>query len=186
MGSPLAVCFAMKARERRRCPHCMQSFLPDYRNVYHQRFCSEPTCQHASKRSSQRRWLRKPKNRNYFREPDNIERVRDWRREHPGYWRSRQHQCVGVLRTRLAPASAPAFGINRGSGQPGTLQDVCRSKLPVLTGILSRLSCCTLQEDIANCAREMLSEAQCILVQCQSSSSPPPQASGAVNYHESG
>jgi hypothetical protein len=176
----------MKTREHRRCPHCLQSFVPDYRNAYHQRFCSKPACQHASKQFSQRRWLRKPKNRYYFREPDNVSRVQNWRREHPGYWRIGHHRCTSFLRTEPALASASVSGAISQSVQPGTLQDVCRSKLPILTGILSRLSGCTLQEDIANCARQMVSEAQCILLQCRSSSSPPSQAGGAVNYHECG
>jgi hypothetical protein len=169
----LTVCFAMNFPACRTCRHCRQQFLPDYRNAYHQRFCSKPDCQHASKQTSQHRWLRKPQNRNYFREPDNGNRVREWRLAHPGYWRTHRQSCPAPPGAGVTPASS-------------TLQDVCRLKLPVLTGLLSRLGCCTLQEDIANCAREMVSEAQCILLQCQSSFSRPAQASGAVNHHESG
>jgi hypothetical protein len=174
----------MKPREHRRCPHCWQSFVPDYRNAYHQRFCSKPACQHASKRFSQRRWLRKPQNRSYFREPDNIVRVRDWRREHPGYWRTHQRRCARA--PAMEPARTPAPEATSTPLSACTLQDVCRSKLPILTGIVSRLGCCTLQEDIARCATQMVSEAQCILLQCQSRSSPPSQAGGEANYHESG
>jgi hypothetical protein len=173
----------MNSPAHRRCPHCLQSFVPDYRNAYHQRFCSEPACRQASKRASQRRWLRKPRNRNYFREPDNVSRVREWRRKHPGYWRSSQHRYATVPLT--GPPQAPA-AVGASRSEAGTLQDACRSKTPVLTGILRRLSCCTLQEDIAHCAREMLSEAQCILLLCQSSLSPPSQTGGSPICHETG
>jgi hypothetical protein len=174
----------MNPPTHRRCCYCRQRFVPDYRNAYHQRFCAKPECQRTSKWTSQRRWLRKPQNRNYFREPDNIVRVRDWRREHPGYWRTHQHRCTRALAIEPARASAPEA---TSTPLPAcTLQDVCRSKLPILTGILSRLGCCTLQEDIARCAKQMVSEAQCILVQCQSNFSPPLQAGGSVDFHESG
>jgi hypothetical protein len=176
----------MNSPVHRTCHHCRQRFVPDYRNAYHQRFCSQAACQRASKRASQRHWLRKPKNCNYFREVDNVLRVHDWRREHPGYWRSRQHRCAAGLPTGPERVLAPSCGSAGAFVQPRTLQDVCRSKLPIFTGILSRLSSCTLQEDIANCAQQMVSEAQCILLQCHSSFSRPAQASGAVNHHESG
>jgi hypothetical protein len=33
--------------------------------------------------------LRRPAKRNYFRDPDNAQRVRLWRQAHPGYWRKK-------------------------------------------------------------------------------------------------
>jgi hypothetical protein len=174
----------MNSLTHRTCRHCRQQFLPDYRNEYHQYFCSKIECQRTSKRTSQRRWLRKPPNRNYFRDPDNVARVQAWRLTHPGYGRAPRHRCASAA----APATdrAPATKANSTGLAGGMLQDLCRSKLPVLTSIVSRLGWCTLQEDIANCARQMVSEAQCILLQCQSVSSAPSHAEGVVNSHESG
>jgi hypothetical protein len=77
----------MKKKRRRKCLHCRQLFRPDPRNRRHQRYCSEGECQRASKAASQRRWLAKPANREYFRGPAHVERVRAWRAAHPGYWR---------------------------------------------------------------------------------------------------
>jgi hypothetical protein len=175
----------MNSPTRRRCAHCRQLFAPDYRNTYHQRFCSAPACQHASKQTSQRRWLRKPENRDYFREPDNLRRVRDWRILHPGYWRALKHRCRSIGE----PSQAGSLGRDSTtdpSAQTGTLQDFCRSKAFVLTGLLSRLRRCALQEDMARYAIQVVSEAQCILQQCQLAvplSAPP---LGEVNFHESG
>jgi hypothetical protein len=42
----------------------------------------------ASKADSHRRWLSKPANREHFRGPANVERVRQWREANPGYWKS--------------------------------------------------------------------------------------------------
>ena len=37
------------------------------------------------KEASQKRWLRKPENQNYFRGPENVRRVQEWRIANPGY-----------------------------------------------------------------------------------------------------
>jgi hypothetical protein len=34
---------------KRKCPHCKVFFVPDYRNVRHQRYCAKPPCRKASK-----------------------------------------------------------------------------------------------------------------------------------------
>jgi hypothetical protein len=167
---------------RRRCQHCRQGFFPDYRNAYHQRFCPSAACQHASKRASQRKWLRKPENRGYFREPDNLDRIRDWRRLHPDYWRTVKHRC----QEPAEPHPAPAPELEEISGQARTLQDLCQEKIPVFTELISRLSGCALQEDIARLAAQVVKEAQCILVRCQQTISSHGQSEPAVNYHESG
>jgi hypothetical protein len=160
-------------------------FAPDYRNTYHQRFCSAPACQYASKQTSQRRWLRKTENRDYFREPDNLRRVRDWRLLHPGYWRVFKHRCRSIDDLSQAD-SMGGDSTTDPSAHTGTLQDFCRSKASVLIEILSRLRGCALQEDMARYAIQVVSEAQCILQRCQLAvplSEPP---FGEVNFHESG
>ena len=74
---------------RCKCLHCKKIFVPDYRNRGRQKYCSTPECQAASKQASQQQWLGKPGNRDYFRGPENIQRVQEWRAEHPGYWKQR-------------------------------------------------------------------------------------------------
>ena len=66
----------MSTRTRRKCRHCAQLFRPDPRNALHQRYCSAPACRRASKAASQRRWLAKAANRDYFRGPEHVARVR--------------------------------------------------------------------------------------------------------------
>ena len=64
----------------------MEFFAPEGRNAFHQSYCSKPECRRASKAASQRRWLAKPANRNYFRDQENVRRVQEWRQAHPtGY-----------------------------------------------------------------------------------------------------
>jgi hypothetical protein len=183
METWLRVCFAMSTQARRRCLHCLHPFVPDYRNTYHQRFCSDHECRRASKRASQQRWLAKPQNRNYFREPDNVARVREWRLTHPGYWRTNWHRCASSQPPELP--SVPPAEATVTLPPTRTLQEFCRSKSSVLARLVSRLSRCALQDDIAHCAAQVLSEAQCILLRCQLSISLPPPAQ-RLDYHETG
>ena len=76
----------MKRHRRRKCRHCRELLRPDPRNLRHQHYCCKPACRRASKAASQRRWLSKPANRDYFRGQENVQRVRTWRAAHPGYW----------------------------------------------------------------------------------------------------
>ena len=78
----------MRRRRKRKCLHCQVLFHPDPRNVRHQKYCSETECRKASKTASQRRWLSKEANKDYFRGPENVKRVQVWRNTHTGYWRS--------------------------------------------------------------------------------------------------
>ena len=77
----------MSKRRQRKCLNCKQLFRPDPRNLRHQRYCTGDACRRASKSASQRRWLNKAENRDYFCGPDQLARVQHWRRQHPGYAR---------------------------------------------------------------------------------------------------
>jgi hypothetical protein len=70
--------------KKKKCKHCKEFFLPDPRNATRQRYCSKPQCRKASKTASQKRWLDKPENRDYFRGPQNVARVQSWRCDQPG------------------------------------------------------------------------------------------------------
>jgi hypothetical protein len=79
----------MKCSAPRKCQHCSEFYLPDRRNVHYQRYCSEPACLKQSKAESQRRRLQKPDTQNHFGGSHNSQRVKAWRKCHPGYWRKK-------------------------------------------------------------------------------------------------
>lgn len=107
-------------------------------------YCSEPMCRAASKRASQRRWLQKPENQQYFCGPQHVHRVQAWRaanrspeQEQPKTARALQETRLpqGPERTgksvRLPPSplqemrrpqSADLIEA-RGTAQPAALQD---------------------------------------------------------------
>lgn len=78
---------ARPRQRRRKCLCCKAWFTPDPRRRGQQRYCSEERCRKASKVASQRRWLRKPQNENYFHGHEHVDRVQRWRHVHSGYWR---------------------------------------------------------------------------------------------------
>lgn len=138
---------------RRKCKNCKDLFHPDPRNTSRQKFCSKPECRKASKKESQRRWLQKPENRDYFRGPDNVRRVQEWRKDHPGYWR----KSDGNKNALQDPSSG-----KEKEKQPVkseltklALQDVLLDQPTVLIGLISHLTGYALQEDIARTARRM-------------------------------
>ncbi len=144
----------MNKRRRRKCRNCGELFRPDPRNLRHQRFCSKPPCRCASKAQSQRRWLAKPDNRDYFRGPQNVERVRAWRAAHPGYWRrlSPNTRCALQEYSLTQPADnneQSASLVN------SPLQELSRAQPLVLMGLIAQLTGATLQDDIVKASRRL-------------------------------
>jgi ribosome-binding protein aMBF1 (putative translation factor) len=122
----------MKSHAKRKCPHCKAVYIPDRRNLRHQRYCAKPDCQMESKRQSQRRWLAKPANQNYFHGPENSQRVREWRMAHQGYAR------------RKIPAP----------DEP--LQEVCATQAPQPRQVSVNKTSHALQEDITPASHALI------------------------------
>ena len=87
----------------------------------------------------QRAWLAKPENRNYFRDDKNAERVRDWQKAHPGYWKNtaryRRRTLQDGCPAQVAAAQSP-------TAQPTTLPPPAPAPLPPLATIAAaRVPC---------------------------------------------
>src|SRR3990170_4513258 len=145
----------MKRARRRKCLCCGELFRPDARNLRHQRHCPKPTCRKASKAGSQRRWLAKSENRDYFHGAINVARVRAWRAAHPGYWRR-----PGAKPTTALQEDSSAQRIETHSDSdffaPAALQEVLAAQPTVLIGLIAHLTDSALQEDIARASRRLL------------------------------
>ena len=139
---------------KRKCKHCQTFFAPDPRSARRQRYCSQPACRQASKAASQRRWLRKPANRDYFRGPTQVERVRQWRKAHPGYWRRQDSRAPMALQDDLPPQETQKQHLDDGL-MPHALQDSSLMQPTLLIGLIAHLSGLSLQDDIAMTARRL-------------------------------
>lgn len=74
---------------KKRCRNCRKLFIPDHRNRDRQKYCERAECSKASKAASQRKWLNKPENKDYFRGKLNVQRVQRWRKQNPEYWKKK-------------------------------------------------------------------------------------------------
>ncbi len=144
----------MSKQRRRKCRNCGELFRPDPRNLRHQRFCSKSSCRRASKAESQRRWLAKPDNRDYFRGPENVERVRAWRAAHPGYWRRLSPNTRSALQEHSLMQAADN-NEQSASLVNSPLQELSRAQPLVLMGLIAQLTGATLQDDIAKASRRL-------------------------------
>jgi hypothetical protein len=131
---------------KHKCLNCRDFFHPDHRNAKRQKFCSRPECRKASKAASQQRWLKKPENSNYFSGPDNVRRVQEWRKSHPGYWRKRADR-KSALQDTLSPNNKEKQMVTK-QLTINALQDILTTQRAVLTGLIAQLTGCVLQDNI--------------------------------------
>lgn len=136
----------MARSRRRKCINCRELFVPDHRNRNKQRYCSRPECRKASKAAAQKRWLQKAENKNYYRCPDNVRRVQEWRKNNPGY-RQKRKLCRGRLQDHLS-GNYKEKQYNRPKLTNEVLQDLLTQYPTVLVGLMAHLSGSLLQDDI--------------------------------------
>jgi hypothetical protein len=137
----------MQSKIERKCCNCGELFQPDYRNRKRQLSCPQEACRKAMKAARQRRWLSKPENKNYFRGSEHVERVREWRGQHPGYWKRAIKKPSAPLQDALASQVVDTRS---------PLQDALSSQHIVLIGLISQICGTTLQDDIAKAFSNLL------------------------------
>lgn len=145
-----------------KCQHCGEMFVVHPRNRGRQRYCTKVPCRKARKAESQRRWLKRPANKDYFRGADNAERVRAWQAAHPGYWKKRRRNRSEVLQDRLNTQDAVQQAIADQDGEL-VLQDILAAQSPVVLGLIVQLTGSVLQEDIAAMTRQLHSRGRAVL-----------------------
>ena len=143
----------MKRTRRRKCLHCRHLFTPDPRGRYHQRYCAKTPCRQASKTASQRRWQSKAANRDYFRGPLHVQRVRHWRSTHPGYWRGGRLSAEPLQEMKVTQVSES--NEKTGTLTEPALQDLIDTQAFVLIGLIANLTGSALQDEIALAGRKL-------------------------------
>jgi len=152
----------MKRKTTRKCLHCRAPFTADRRKSKEQRFCGTKECRKASKAKSQRQWLRKSENKNYFRGPDNSKRSGQWRRANPGYRRKKSPSTQSVQQDDCDEQHAvvvDVLGLDRDDVQ----QDVFSMQPALLVGLIAIMTGHVQQEDIAASIRSFLARGEDIL-----------------------
>ena len=154
----------MEKKQKKKCRHCRQLFVPDHRNRGKQDYCEKAPCRKASKAASQKKWLSKPENKDYFRGPDNIERVQQWRKNNLEYWKRTNRSTALQDHLALQPTENKENN-SQIDAQPKkhALQDFLMAQSPVIIGLIYNLTGSALQDDIANTLLRMQQFGQEIL-----------------------
>jgi hypothetical protein len=150
----------MRKIKKKKCRNCKRLFILDHRNRKRQKYCDREPYKKASKAASQKKWLSKPENQDYFCGPDNVERVQKWRRNNPGYWKRTKSSTA--LQDSLTPQPIENITYND-KIDVSPLQDLLMAQPPVIIGLLSNLTGSVLQDDIANTLLRMQQSGQEIL-----------------------
>ena len=148
--------------KKKRCRNCRRLFIPDHRNRDRQKYCKRAICRKASKSTSQEMWLNKPENNDYFRGTLNVQRVQQWRRQNPGYWKPKQSNKAIALQEPSTPQPSENNKDNSDFTN-NTLQDLLRVQAPVMIGLISNFIGSALQDDIAQTLLRMQQSGQDIL-----------------------
>jgi hypothetical protein len=150
----------MKKLKKRKCRHCRCLFVPDPRNIHKQIYCRKSACKKASKAVGHKKWVNKPENKDYFKGPENVERVRQWRKKNPGYWKQPKTQTA--LQDHLSAQHIENTGDND-QKYANALQDLLLAQPPVIIGLISTFIGSPLQDDIASTLLRMQQSGQDIL-----------------------
>lgn len=143
-----------KRIRKRKCKNCLTLYYPDARNIKRQKFCRKPACCKVSKALSQRLWLEKPANKNYFRNTDNIRRVQEWRKDNPEYWKRKSSFRPNALQEDSSEEVLEKQTVSR-TLMSQALQDVLSAQPIVLIGLIAHLTGSALQDDIAITAQNL-------------------------------
>ncbi len=143
-----------KQMRMRKCKNCHVFFPPNPRNAWHQQYCFKPECRKASKAASRRKWLMKEENRDHFRGPENVQRVQEWRKSHPGYWRSKTLGKEEALQDLLPDKTLKNPSLETPLPK-APLQDLLSSQTLVVIGLIAHLTGCALQDHIALTAHRL-------------------------------
>jgi hypothetical protein len=156
-----------------KCRHCGRLFVPDPRNRSRQKYCDKEKCRKASKSASQKRWLNKPENRDYFQGPDHVKRVQEWRKKNPEYWKSKSKKTLIALQDSLT-AQPTENNKNKCDFTDNPLQDFLKTQPTVIIGLISNFIGSALQDDIVETLLRMQESGQDILF-------PKPQTKGGTH-----
>lgn len=157
----------MKADAQLNCLHCNRLFVPDCRHRRDQRCCSRPACKRARQAASLQRWRAKPENREFWRGAWNVDRVREWRAAHPGYWKRANDGDKAPLQnamklTGIADSREDKAGFDDEYATK-RIPALLREQSPVVVGLIAQMTGCTLQNAILEVAEKLFEKGRAVM-----------------------
>jgi hypothetical protein len=106
--------------------------------------------------------VQKPDNQNYFSGSQNSQRVKEWRKRNPGYWRKKKSAPEEPLQDLYTTQAAQNEEVTKTEASDA-LQEVLMMQPAVMVGLISMMTGSALQEDIAATTRVLLRKGRDIL-----------------------
>lgn len=154
---------AMRVSTCFKCLNCKEVQKSEPRNRGRQRYCSKEACRKASKAASQRAWMSRRENADYWRGKESCERVKRWREKNPGYWRRKEGTGRGDALQEICTVQNAD---DKGIAVPdisNALQEICEPQPSLIVGLIASLTGYALQDDIVTTVRRFVSRGEDIL-----------------------
>lgn len=148
----------MKIVRKRNCCHCKKLYRPNKYNHDRQSYCLKDECQKARSRKNRLNWKSREENRDYFKGPWNVDRVKEWRAKNFGYWKR-----SGGKKPLQTAAISEHTGNERDT--KNALQTVDSTQLFLITGLISHITGDTLQAAVLKKANYFILKGQNLLNQ---------------------
>ncbi len=149
--------------KKKQCRHCRRVFIPDHRNRDRQNYCRKTECRKASKAASQKKWLSKPENTDYFKGTDHVERAQAWRKKNQNLKSGKPKNVVALQDSLQAQVVEKKRESCQFAVKTGLLQDSLIMQPAIIVGLISNFIGSTLQEDISETLLRMQQSGQVIL-----------------------
>lgn len=91
-----------------------------------------------------------------------MQRVREWRARHPGYWRRRRGKTGVALQETLLTQTLPPQKEAK-QDEATALQDLLKSQDPLVLGLVMHVADIALQEDIVGVAQRLISKGRTMM-----------------------
>lgn len=157
----------------RNCLHCNQVFEPDVRHRHDQRYCRKPVCQRARQAANNERWRARPEHQGWWRGEWNVQRVREWRAQHPGYWKRWKRKKAVALQIAINPAQATEVKVDASPTgadcATNRVPELLKTQSPVVVGLIAQMygvgSGVALQDAIAEVATRLFEKGRAVIGQ---------------------
>jgi hypothetical protein len=157
----------------RNCLHCSDVFEPDVRHRHDQRYCRKPACQLARRAVNSRRWREQPEHKDWWRGEWNVRRVRQWRAQHPGYWKRWKRKKTVALQIAINPTQATEGTVDASPAgadcATNRVPELLKMQSPVVVGLIAQMygsgSGVALQSAIAEVATRLFEKGRAVIGQ---------------------
>jgi len=119
------------------------------------------------------RWRAKPEHKDWWRGEWNVDRVREWRTQHPGYWKRWKRKKAVALQIAIKPVQTTEVKGDPSLGgtdcATNRVPELLKTQSPVVVGLIAQMygsgSGIALQSAIAEVAARLFEKGRAVIGQ---------------------